>query len=132
MRLNKSDHTSKVFIMKLTKNNLIVYAAKHYYNPKHIDGEEFFDDLKRFKYVKRLINRYHQNGDLAERLILNHLIVIFNVFGHEAGVEMLAIKIPLEQWTTLKPFLVFLRAIRSEDITGIEMDKYVIEKLRKL
>jgi hypothetical protein len=118
--------------MKLTKNNLVVYAAKHYYNPKHIDGEEFFDDLKKFKYVKRLINRYHQNGDLAERLILNHLIVIFNVFGHEAGVEMLALKIPLEQWTTLKPFLVFLRAIRTEDITGIEMDKYVIDKLRAL
>jgi len=118
--------------MKLNKNNLIVYAAKHYYSPKHIDGEEFFDDLKRFKYVKRLINRYHQNGDLAERLILNHLIVIFNVFGHEAGVEMLALKIPLEQWTTLKPFLVFLRAISNDDITGIEMDKYVISKLREI
>lgn len=118
--------------MKLNKNNLIVYAAKHYYNPKHIDGEEFFDDLKRFKYVKRLINRYHQNGDLAERLILNHLIVIFNVFGHEAGVEMLAAKIPLEQWPTLKPFLVFLRAIKNDDITGIKMDKYVISKLREL
>lgn len=118
--------------MKLKENNLIVYAAKHYYNPKHIDGEEFFDDLKRFKYVKRLINRYHKNGDLAERLILNHLIVIFNVFGYEAGVEMLAMKIPLEQWTTLKPFLVFLRAIKNEDITGIEMDKYVISKLREI
>ena len=61
-------------------------------------NEEFFDDLKRFKYVKRLINRYHEKGELAERLILNHLIVIFNVFGPEAGVEMLALKIPLEQW----------------------------------
>lgn len=118
--------------MKLNKNNLIVYAAKHYYSPKHIDGEEFFDDLKRFKYVKRLINRYYEKGDLAERLILNHLIVIFNVFGHEAGVEMLALKIPLEQWSTLKPFLVFLRAIKNDDITGIEMDKYVISKLREL
>jgi hypothetical protein len=118
--------------MKLNKNNLIVYAAKHYYSPKHIDGEEFFDDLKRFKYVKRLINRYHQNGELAERLILNHLIVIFNVFGHEAGVEMLALKVPLEQWTTLKPFLVFLRAISNDDITGIKMDKYVISKLREI
>lgn len=118
--------------MKLNKNNLIVYAAKHYYSPKHIDGEEFFDDLKRFKYVKRLINRYYQNGDLAERLILNHLIVIFNVFGYEAGVEMLALKIPLEQWPTLKPFLVFLRAINNDDITGIEMDKYVISKLREI
>jgi len=118
--------------MKLNKNNLVVYAAKHYYNPTHIDGEEFYDDLKRFKYVKRLVNRYHQNNDLAERLILNHLIVIFNVFGYEAGVEMLALKLPLEQWGTIKPFLIFLRAIKNDDLTGIEMDKYVIEKLREL
>ena len=122
----------KIHIMKLTKNNLVVYAAKNYYNPTHIDGEEFFDDLKRFKYVKRLINRYHQSGDLAERLILNHLIVIFNVFGYEAGVEMLALKVPLEQWPTIKPFLVFLQAIKNDDITGIEMDKYVVEKLREI
>ena len=118
--------------MKLNNKNLVVYAAKNYYNPTCIDGDEFFDDLKRFKYVKRLINRYHQNGDLSERLILNHLIVIFNVFGHEAGVEMLALKIPLEQWSTLKPFLVFLNAIRNEDITGIKMDKHVVGKLREL
>tara|TARA_B100000497_G_C7669555_1_gene403961 strand:- start:1375 stop:1743 length:369 start_codon:yes stop_codon:yes gene_type:complete len=118
--------------MKLNNKNIVVYAAKHYYNPTCIDGEEFFDDLKRFKYVKRLINRYHQSDNLSERLILNHLIVIFNVFGHEAGVEMLALKIPLEQWTTLKPFLVFLNAIKNDDITGIKMDKYVVSKLRDL
>jgi hypothetical protein len=118
--------------MKLTKNNLLIYAAQNYYNPKHIDGEEFMDDLKRFKYVKRLINRYHQNGDLAERLILNHLIVIFNVFGHEAGIEILAIKIPPDQWGILKPFLIYLRAIKNEEITGIKMDKYVIQKLREI
>ena len=118
--------------MKLNNKNLVVYAAKHYYNPTCIDGDEFFDDLKRFKYLKRLINRYHQNGNLSERLILNHLIVIFNVFGHEAGIEMLALKIPLEQWPTLKPFLVFLNAIKNEDITGIKMDKHVVSKLREL
>jgi hypothetical protein len=118
--------------MKVNNKNLIVYAAKHYYNPTCIDGDEFFDDLKRFKYLKRLINRYHQSGNLSERLILNHLIVIFNVFGHEAGVEMLALKVPLEQWSTLKPFLVFLNAIKNDDITGIEMDKHVVSKLREL
>ena len=118
--------------MKLNNSNMVIYAAKHYYNPNHIDGEEFYDDLKRFKYIKRLVNRYHQNNDLAERLILNHLIVIFNVFGYEAGVEMLALKIPLEQWPTVKPFLIFLNAIKNDDLTGIEMDKYVIEKLREI
>lgn len=118
--------------MKLTKNNLLIYAAQNYHNPQNIDGEEFMDDLKRFKYVKRLVNRYYQQGDLAERLILNHLIVIFNVFGHDAGVEILAMKIPLEQWKILKPFLIFLRIIKNEEITGIDMDKYVIEKLREI
>ena len=117
--------------MKLNKNNLVVYAAQNYHNPSHIDGEEFFDDLKRFKYVKRLINRYYQSGDLADRLILNHLIVIFNVFGYEAGVEILALKIPAEHWPALKPFLVFLRAIKNDEITGIKMDKYVIDRLRE-
>lgn len=116
--------------MKLTKSNLIVYAAKHYYNPSCIDGEEFEEDLKRFKYVKRLLNKYKQTGELSERLILNHLIVIFNVFGIEAGVEILALRIELEHWSTLKPFLVFLRAIKNDEITGIEMDKHTIEKLR--
>jgi len=118
--------------MKLTKNNLLIYAAQNYHNPQNIDGEEFMDDLKRFKYVKRLVNRYYQQNDLAERLILNHLIVIFNVFGHDAGVEILAMKIPLEQWKILKPFLIFLRIIKNEEITGIDMDKYVIEKLREI
>lgn len=116
--------------MKLTKSNFIVYAAKHYYNPSCIDGEEFEEDLKRFKYVKRLLNKYKHTGELSERLILNHLIVIFNVFGIEAGVEILALRIELEHWSTLKPFLVFLRAIKNDEITGIEMDKHTIEKLR--
>lgn len=118
--------------MELTKNNLIVYAAKHYYNPKCIDSDEFFEDLKRFKYIKRLLNRYQATGELCDRLILNHLIVIFNVFGYEAGVEILALKIEISHWHALKPFLVFMKAIRNEDLTGIEMDPIVIDKLREL
>ena len=118
--------------MKLTKDNLIVYAAKHYYNPKCIDSEEFFEDLKRFKYIKRLLNRYHKSGELSERLILNHLIVIFNVFGFEAGLDILELKIELEYWETLKPFPIFLKAIKNTEYTNIEMDKLVVERLRKI
>lgn len=118
--------------MKLTKDNLIVYAAKHYYNPKCIDSEEFFEDLKRFKYVKRLLNRYRDTGVLSERLIINHLIVIFNVFGYEAGLDILELKIELEYWETLKPFLIFLKAIKNTEYTNIEMDKLVVERLRKI
>lgn len=118
--------------MRLTKDNLIVYAAKHYYNPKCIDSEEFFEDLKRFKYIKRLLNRYKSTGELSERLILNHLIVIFNVFGYDAGLDILELKIELDHWTTLKPFLIFLKAIKNDMYTNIEMDKLVIERLRKI
>ena len=119
--------------MKLTKNNVVVYAAQHYYNPRCIDSEEFFDDMKRFKYIKRLLNKYKQTGELSERLVLNHLIVLFNVFG-EASVELLAAKIELEHWPALNPFLIFLKMIKPEELTHpeLEMDKYVIGKLREI
>ena len=64
---------------ELTEDNLFLYAAKHYYNPQFSDIDEFHEDLKRFKYIKRLANRYLETGELAERLMLNHLIVVFNV-----------------------------------------------------
>lgn len=118
--------------MELTHKTLTLYAAKNYHNPTCIDSEEFFNDLKRFKYVKRLLNRYRDTDELPERLILNHLIVIFNCWGFESGIEMLALKIEPEHWGALKPFLVFLKAITNEDLTGIEMDKNIIEKLRSI
>ena len=118
--------------MRLTKDNLTLYAAQHYVNPKCIDSEEFFEDLKKFKYVKRLLNRYTDMGILSERLILNHLIVIFNVFGHQAGLDILELKIEIEQWETLKPFLIFLKVIKNTEYTNIEMDKFVVETLRKI
>lgn len=118
--------------MQLTKDNLTIYAAQNYINPKCIDSEEFFEDLKKFKYVKRLLNRYRDTGVLSERLILNHLIVIFNVFGHEAGLNILELKVELDQWGTLKPFLIFLKAIKNTEYTNIEMDKSVVEALRNI
>lgn len=117
--------------MELTNKNLLVYAAKHYYNPRCIDSDEFFEDLKRFKYVKRLLNRYENSGELCERLILNHLIVIFNVFGYEAGMDILALKVDIRHWPALKPFLIFLKAIKNDEVTGIEMDQYVVQRLRE-
>ena len=81
----------------LTESNLL-YAAKHYYNPRFSDIDEFYEDLKRFKYVKRLVNRYLDDKDLAERLILNHLIVIFNAFGIEPSINMLKVKLDERHW----------------------------------
>ena len=116
----------------LNEGNLLLYAAKHYYSPTFSDIAEFYEDLKRFKYIKRLVNRYINDNVLAERLILNHLIVIFNVFGNEAGLDILELKVELDHWPTLKPFLIFLKTIKNTEYTNIDMDKLVVERLRKI
>tara|TARA_A100001515_G_C4568758_1_gene209023 strand:- start:63 stop:431 length:369 start_codon:yes stop_codon:yes gene_type:complete len=117
---------------KLTEENLFLYAAKHYYNPKFSDIEEFYEDLKRFKYIKRLVNRYLDYDELGERLILNHLIVIFNSFGVEASLNMLELKLDDKHWPVIKPFLIFLKYIENNQYLGIAMDQEVIERLRKI
>lgn len=118
--------------IELTEDNVQLYAAKHYYNPKFIDADEFQDDLKRFKYIKRLLNRYEEDGDLPDRLILNHLIVVFNAFGIEASLNILELKMDMTHWPIIKPFLIFLRYIRNDQYTDIVMDPVVIEALRKI
>ena len=121
-----------VVIDELTENNLILFAAQNYRKPNFSDIEEFYEDLKRFKYVKRLINRYLEHDELAERLILNHLIVVFNSFGIEAGLNILELKLDDKHWPVIKPFLIFLRYIRNDQYTGVVMDPYVVDELRKI
>ncbi len=116
----------------LNEKNILLYAAKHYQNPTFSDIDDFNEDLKRFKYVKRLVNRYLDDRALAERLILNHLIVIFNVFGIEPSLKMLEVKLEERHWPVIKPFLIFLKYIRNDQLTGIKMDERVVEELRKI
>ena len=115
----------------LNEDVFILFAARHYYNPTCIDAEEFHEDLKRFKYVKRLLNRYLDNGKLTERLIINHLVILFNVFGYDAGLKMLEYKLDNDHWPVIKPFLLHLRIIPNDKYTQIVMDPKVIEILRK-
>ena len=117
---------------ELTEDNVLLYAAKHYRNPQFSDIEEFHEDLKRFKYIKRLLNRYLDQGELAERLILNHLIVVFNSFGIEAALNILELKLTEKHWPVVKPFLVYLKYIRDDQYTGIAMDQSIIDVLRKI
>ena len=117
---------------ELSEDNLFLYAAKHYYNPQFSDIEEFYEDLKRFKYIKRLVNRYLDHDELGERLILNHLIVIFNSFGVEASLNMLELKLDDKHWPVIKPFLIFLKYIENNQYLGIAMDQEVVERLRKI
>ena len=117
---------------ELTEKNLFLYAAKHYKNPKFSDIDDFYEDLKRFKYIKRLLNRYLETDELPERLILNHLIVVFNVFGIEAALNILEFKLDDSHWPVIKPFLIFLNYIRNDQYTGITMDPEVVNVLRKI
>ena len=92
---------------KLDETNFLLYAARHYENPQCYDTIEFYDDLKRIKYIRRLFNIYQESGELKERLILNHIIILYNVFGVIPATRMLFFKL-YEHKEQLKPFLVFL------------------------
>jgi hypothetical protein len=117
---------------KITPQNVIMYAIKNYDNPQCEGEKEFEDDLKRFKYIKRLLNRYLETDELPERLILNHLIVVFNVFGIEAARTILEFRLEDKHWPVMKPFLLFLNFIKNDEYTGITMDPEVVNVLRKI
>ena len=121
----------------LTEDNFLTHAMHHYDNSQCYSLEEFNDDLKRFLYLKKLFSRYHNECDLKENLILNHLIVIYNIFGIEST-NMLFFKIDKEYWETLTTFLVFLERMPDElpqygiKLSEIKLDEYIIQTLRKI
>lgn len=117
---------------KLTSRNFELFASQHYNNPECCDVEEFKEDLTRFKYLKRLLRRYEQYDDLQERLILNHIIVLYNVFGIEAANRMMWFKIEPEHHSMLKTFLIFLNYLPEDAKVEIPLDQVIIDKLRKL
>ena len=126
---------------RLDESNFLLYAAKHYDNPQCFDTIEFYEDLKRFKYIKRLFNRYIEDGELKERLILNHIVILFNLFGVEPTIRMLFLKCRGQE-SVLVPFLVVLNnlpevvkniGIENNNIytSDIKIDQYVVDILRK-
>ena len=117
---------------ELTNRNFKLFAMQHYNNPECTDVEEFKEDLNRFRYLKRLLSRYEADGDLQERLILNHIIVIYNAFGIEAANRMIWFKLQREHWTYVKPFLVFLNYLPIDEKVYVPLDPYIVDKLRKL
>ena len=117
---------------KITPNNVLMYAIKNYDNPQCEGEKEFEDDLKRFKYIKRLLRKYYDTKVLKERLLLNHIIVLNNVFGPDACATLLLYKIQPEYWPTLKSFLLYLNIIREDELKETDKDEFVFEVLRKL
>ena len=114
---------------KLTKDNIMMYAIQHYHNPSCEGMSEFKDDMKRFKYVKRLFRKYEETGILKERLLLNHIIVLNNLFGVEASSTLLFFKIEREHWPALKGFLEFLNIMPENDMQEILTDNTVKQSL---
>ena len=125
----------------LNDANFLIYAAKYYDNPQCHTTEEFIEDLKRIKYIKKLITRYINNGELKDRLILNHLIILSNVFPPDVLCRILYLKMK-SQFGYIKPFLILLNIlpevlynVKEEaaiKLDMIPMDERIIESLRKI
>ena len=116
----------------ITTDNVMMFAIKHYDNPQCEGEKEFHDDMKRFKYIKRLLRKHKDTGILKERLLLNHIIILNNLFGPEACVTLLLFKIQQEYWGTLKSFLLYLNMIRNDELNEVESNNEVLDVLRKI
>lgn len=121
----------------LNEENFILHAMHHYDNPQCTSLVEFEEDLKRFLYLKKLFCRYKTNKELRERLILNHIIVLYNVFG-DLTTEMLFSKIDEDCWEALVTFLIYLQRMPETipqfniKLSNIKLDEVIIEALRKI
>ena len=109
----------------INDESFLIYAAKNYDRP-HILQSEFEDDLKRIKYVKRLLRKYKQTGEFKERLVLNHIIILGNVFGVEATTNMLFFKVDSEDYPLLKTLLIYLNYMPSS--LTVSFDKYYVRQ----
>lgn len=124
----------------LNSENFLIYAMKAYDKPNCIMSE-FKEDMKRFNYLKRLFRRYRKLGELRERLVINHIIILYNVFGIEAATRLLFYKMVKDDYSALKTYLLFLnympnmvKGVRGQDIisSDIEVDMNIAEVLRSI
>ena len=119
---------------ELNESNYLLFAIKFYDNPQSVTREDFESDLKRIRYVKRLLKRYQNNGELKVHLILNHLIILFNVF-NEATVPLLFYNLDEELWPAIKSFLIFLNRVSEypkTKVNEIEAEEYCLQQLKEL
>ena len=119
---------------ELTEENFLLFAIKNYENPQAVTKEDFDKDLNHFKYIKRLLKRYKNTGELKTHLILNHFIVLYNIFG-EAATPMLFFKIDEDLWSVMKTFVLFLNKLPDYPlcyIHDIVVDSYCLEELQKI
>lgn len=119
---------------ELNSDNFLLFAIKHYENPQAVTKEDFEKDLNHFKYIKRLLKRYKNTGELKTHLLLNHFIILYNIFG-EATTPMLFFKIEKELWESMKTFVVFLDKLPEYPkcyIHEVKVDENCLSELKKV
>jgi hypothetical protein len=119
---------------ELNEDNFLLFAIKNYENPQAVTKEDFDKDLNHFKYIKRLLKRYKNTGELKVPLLINHFIVLYNIFG-EAATPMLFFKIEKELWSTMKTFILFLNKIPEYPkcyLHDIPVDLNCLKELQKI
>ena len=117
---------------ELNNANFDLYAAKHYKNPACLSEQDFYDDIAKFKYVVRLLRRYRDTGKIQERLVLNHIITIFNVFDIAAANRMIFHRVDIDLWPALKTFLVYLNYLPEKTHQNINIDLVIANKLKAI
>jgi hypothetical protein len=119
---------------ELNDDNFLLFAIKNYENPQAVTKEDFEKDLNHFKYIKRLLKRYVKKGELKTHLLINHFIVLYNIFG-EATTPMLFYKLDQEMWPQIKTFVIFLNRLPDYPRTyihTIEVDENCMNQLKKI
>ena len=119
---------------ELNADNFLLFAIKNYENPQAVTKEDFDKDLNHFKYIKRLLKRYKNTGQLKTHLLLNHFIILYNIFG-EATTPMLFFKIENDLWSTMKSFIIFLGRFpeyHHSSLHDVQVDMYCLTELYKI
>jgi hypothetical protein len=119
---------------RLTDDNFLIFAIKNYENPQAVTKEDFDKDLNHFKYIKRLLKRYKNTGELKTHLLLNHFIILYNIFG-DAATPMLFFKVQEDLWSCMKTFILFLNKLPEYPkcyLHDVPVDLYCLSELQKI
>ena len=123
-----------MFLDKLNEDTYLFFAIRHYYNPSSSTKDDFYEDLKRFKYVQRHLKKYVETGDIKLHLLINHIIILYNVFD-DAATPMLYYKSKNEYWSAIKTIQMFLERypnVPSEQLDAIPVDYILYKQLREI
>ena len=117
---------------EITRDNWLLFAQQNYSNPTLETNVEFLEDIKRFKYLKRLFRKYKTTGEVKIRLIINHIVVLQNVFGADVAITLLLFKIDREYWSVMKTVLSYLKLLYEHEMPDVDEDEKIKQMLKEL